>query len=64
MNARFKSADGKGNRFVHTLNGSGLAVGRTLVAILENYQNADGSVTIPEALLPYMGGITKIEKAI
>ena len=64
MNARFKSADGKGNRFVHTLNGSGLAVGRTLVAILENYQNEDGSVTIPDALLAYMGGVTKIEKAI
>ena len=45
---------------VHTLNGSGLAVGRTLVAILENYQNADGSITIPEALLPYMGGISEI----
>jgi seryl-tRNA synthetase len=64
MNARFKSADGKGNRFVHTLNGSGLAVGRTLVAILENYQNEDGSVRIPDALLAYMGGVTKIEKAI
>ena len=63
MNARFKSADGKGNRFVHKLNGSGLAVGRTLVAIMENYQNADGSVTVPSALLPYMAGITKIEKA-
>ncbi len=62
MNARFKAADGNGNRFVHTLNGSGLAVGRTLVAVLENYQNADGSVTVPSALLPYMGGITKIEK--
>jgi len=63
MNARFKSADGKSNRFVHTLNGSGLAVGRTLVAILENYQNADGSVTVPEVLLPYMGGVKKIAKA-
>ncbi len=62
MNARFKSADGKANRFVHTLNGSGLAVGRTLVAILENYQNADGSVTVPDVLLPYMGGVKKIEK--
>ncbi|UNU43257.1 serine--tRNA ligase [Sphingopyxis sp. YF1] len=49
-----------GNEFVHTLNGSGLAVGRTLVAILENYQQADGSVAIPEALLPYMGGITSL----
>jgi seryl-tRNA synthetase len=63
MNARFKSADGKTNRAVHTLNGSGLAVGRTLVAILENYQNADGSVTVPEVILPYMGGVKKIEKA-
>lgn len=62
MNARFKSADGKGNRFVHTLNGSGLAVGRTLVAIMENYQNADGSITVPAALAPYMGGITTIGK--
>ncbi len=49
-------------RFVHTINGSGLAVGRTLVAILENYQNSDGSVTVPEALRPYMGGLEKIEK--
>ena len=59
MMARFKDADGK-NRYVHTLNGSGLAVGRTLVAVLENYQNADGSVTIPEVLRPYMGGRDKI----
>jgi seryl-tRNA synthetase len=50
-------------RFVHTLNGSGLAVGRTLIAVLENYQQADGSVEIPEALVPYMGGMTKIDKA-
>jgi seryl-tRNA synthetase len=47
---------------VHTLNGSGLAVGRTLIAILENYQQADGTVDIPEALLPYMGGLRRIEK--
>ncbi len=60
MNARYRSAEGKGNIFVHTLNGSGLAVGRTLVAVLENYQEADGSVTIPAALLPYMGGIEKL----
>ena len=58
-NLRFRDADGK-VRFVHTLNGSGLAVGRTLAAILENYQNADGSVTIPKALLPYMHGYTEI----
>ncbi|PZP31584.1 MAG: serine--tRNA ligase [Roseateles depolymerans] len=56
MQARFKNAQGK-NEFVHTLNGSGLAVGRTLVAVLENYQNADGSVTVPEVLRPYMGGV-------
>ena len=56
MQARFKNAQGK-NELVHTLNGSGLAVGRTLVAVLENYQNADGSVTVPEALRPYLGGL-------
>ena len=61
MNARYRPAEGKGSIFVHTLNGSGLAVGRTLVAVLENYQQADGSVTVPTALLPYMGGITKLE---
>ena len=64
MNARFRpEGEEKGTRFVHTLNGSGLAVGRTLVAVLENYQQADGSVTIPPALLPYMGGIDKLEPA-
>ena len=56
LQARFKNAQGK-NELVHTLNGSGLAVGRTLVAVLENYQNANGSVTVPEALRPYMGGL-------
>ena len=61
MDARYRPAEGKGTRYVHTLNGSGLAVGRTLVAVLENYQNADGSVTIPEVLRPYMGGLTRIE---
>ena len=60
MNTRFRREGAKGNEFVHTLNGSGLAVGRTLVAILENYQQADGSVDIPKALLPYMGGITRL----
>jgi seryl-tRNA synthetase len=60
MQARFKNAQGK-NELVHTLNGSGLAVGRTLVAVLENYQNADGSVTVPPALLPYMGGSTSLK---
>ena len=59
MQARFKNAQGK-MEFVHTLNGSGLAVGRTLVAVLENYQNEDGSVTIPEVLRPYMGGLEKL----
>jgi seryl-tRNA synthetase len=62
MNARYRSKDEKGTRFVHTLNGSGLAVGRTLVAILENYQEPDGGVRIPDALVPYMGGAKKIEK--
>jgi seryl-tRNA synthetase len=61
MNARYRPDGEKGTRFVHTLNGSGLAVGRTLVAVLENYQEADGSVTMPNALLPYMGGITRLE---
>ncbi|UXH76945.1 serine--tRNA ligase [Roseateles amylovorans] len=56
MQARFKNAQGK-NEWVHTLNGSGLAVGRTLVAVLENYQQADGSITVPEALRPYLGGL-------
>lgn len=63
MNARFRPAAGKGTAFVHTLNGSGLAVGRTLIAVLENYQNADGSVTVPEALRPYMGGKERIGHA-
>ncbi len=63
MNARFRPAGEKGTRFVHTLNGSGLAVGRTLVAILENYQNADGSVTVPEVLRPYMGGLEALTPA-
>jgi len=61
MNARYRPKDGKGTRFVHTLNGSGLAVGRTLIAVMENYQEADGSIAIPEALQPYMG-MKKIEK--
>ena len=61
MNARMRSDGGKQTMFLHTLNGSGLAVGRTLVAVLENYQQADGSVIIPDALAPYMGGITTLE---
>ena len=64
MNTRYRPAEGKGNVFVHTLNGSGLAVGRTLVAVLENHQQADGSVTVPAALLPYMGGLTKLEATV
>ncbi len=62
MNARYRPRDGKGPRFVHTLNGSGIAVGRALIAVLENYQNPDGSVTVPSALSPYMGGVTRIDK--
>ena len=63
MNARYRGKDDKSNKFVHTLNGSGTAVGRCLIAVLENYLNEDGSVTIPDVLLPYMGGLTKIERA-
>jgi seryl-tRNA synthetase len=61
MNARYRPEGQKGTAFLHTLNGSGLAVGRTLVAILENYQQVDGSVEIPAVLLPYMGGLTRLE---
>jgi seryl-tRNA synthetase len=61
MDARYRPKEGKGTAFVHTLNGSGTAVGRALIAVMENYQNEDGSVTIPEVLKPYMGGLTKIE---
>ena len=61
MDARYRPKEEKGTRFVHTLNGSGVAVGRALIAVLENYQNEDGSVTIPEVLRPYMGGLAKIE---
>ncbi|MCB2072421.1 MAG: serine--tRNA ligase [Novosphingobium sp.] len=63
MNARFRPEGQKGTEFVHTLNGSGLAVGRTLVAILENFQQSDGSVDVPGALQPYMGGITRLTPA-
>ena len=61
MMARYKTADGK-NHYVHTLNGSGVAVGRAMVAVMENYQNADGSITVPQALKPYMGGLELIKK--
>jgi seryl-tRNA synthetase len=62
MNARCKTKDSKGTRFVHTLNGSGIAVGRALIAVMENYQNADGSITVPEVLRPYMGGTERIAR--
>ncbi len=60
MQARCRRAGEKGTRLVHTLNGSGIAVGRALVAVMENYQEADGSIQVPEALLPYMGGLERI----
>lgn len=64
MNTRYRPEGEKKTAFVHTLNGSGLAVGRTLVAVIENYQQADGSVIVPDVLHPYMGGITRLEPAI
>ncbi|WFU10415.1 serine--tRNA ligase [Rhizobium sp. CB3090] len=63
MNARYRGKDDKATKFVHTLNGSGTAVGRCLIAVVENYLNEDGSVTVPDALLPYMGGLKRIERA-
>ncbi|PAL27312.1 serine--tRNA ligase [Acetobacter syzygii] len=60
MNARYRAQAGAAPAFVHTLNGSGLAVGRTLIAVMENYQNEDGSITVPEVLRPYMGGLARI----
>jgi seryl-tRNA synthetase len=63
LNARTKGADAKSTRFVHTLNGSGVAVGRALIAVLETYQQPDGSVAVPDVLRPYMGGLTRIEAA-
>ena len=61
MNARFKPEEcAKGTQFVHTLNGSGLAVGRTLIAVIENYQMSDGSIAVPNVLKPYMGGLDSI----
>ncbi len=63
MGARYRPEGQKGTAFVHTLNGSGLAVGRTLVAVLENNQQADGSVVVPPALLPYTGGIDRLSPA-
>ena len=63
MNARYRAKDAKAPSFVHTLNGSGVAVGRALVAVMENYQEEDGSITIPKALRPYMRGADRIERA-
>ncbi len=63
MDARYRPAGAKATRFVHTLNGSGVAVGRALVAVMENYQNPDGSVTVPEVLRPYMGGVARLATA-
>jgi len=63
MDARYKGKADKQTKFVHTLNGSGVAVGRALIAVMENYQNEDGSVTVPDVLRPYMGGLERIEKA-
>jgi seryl-tRNA synthetase len=60
MNARWRSADGKSVAYVHTLNGSGVAVGRALIAVMETYQQADGSILVPDPLRPYMGGIERI----
>ncbi len=60
MGARYRMTGEKGTRFVHTLNGSGVAVGRALVAVIENYQQEGGMVAVPEALIPYMGGATRL----
>lgn len=64
MNARYRTKEDKGTRFVHSLNGSGVAVGRALIAVIENYLNEDGSVSVPDVLVPYMGGQKRIEKAV
>ena len=64
MRARFRPNGGKGTEFVHTLNGSGLAIGRTMIAIIENYQNSDGTITVPDVLRPYMGGLEKISPMV
>jgi seryl-tRNA synthetase len=61
MDARYRPKGAKQPRLVHTLNGSGVAVGRALIAVLENFQEADGSIRVPPALVPYMGGLTRIE---
>ncbi|MCY1296339.1 Serine--tRNA ligase [compost metagenome] len=64
MNARYRTKEDKGTRFVHSLNGSGVAVGRALIAVIENYLNEDGSVSVPDVLVPYMSGQKRIEKAV
>ncbi|MCY1744673.1 serine--tRNA ligase [Ensifer sp. SL37] len=64
MNARYRTKEDKGTRFVHTLNGSGVAVGRALIAVIENYLNDDGSISVPDVLVPYMGGQTRVEKVV
>jgi seryl-tRNA synthetase len=63
MNARYRGKEEKGTKFVHTLNGSGVALGRALIAVIENYLNDDGSITVPDVLVPYMGGLRRIEKS-
>jgi seryl-tRNA synthetase len=63
MSARYRTKEGRAVRHVHTLNGSGVAVGRALIAVMENYQQEDGSITVPKVLQPYMGGREKIERA-
>jgi seryl-tRNA synthetase len=63
MNARWRSADGKSVAYVHTLNGSGVAVGRALIAVMENCQQPDGSILVPAPLWPYMGGVERIAAA-
>jgi seryl-tRNA synthetase len=60
MEARYRPSGEKGTRFLHTLNGSGLAVGRTLIAVMENYQQGNGTIAVPDALKPYMGGVKVI----
>ena len=62
MNARFRAADGRTLGFVHTLNGSGVAVGRALIAVMETHQQADGSVLVPERLRPYLGGMERVSR--
>ena len=63
MQARYRTKENRAVRHVHTLNGSGVAVGRAMIAVMENYQEADGSITVPDVLQPYLGGLKKIEKA-